>query len=253
MPASADNNRPPFGHTVALSDAFERARMGAGFDERLRLSAWCFDLAEWMPWLREAEALLDAPERARVQLRLRPGDRDALTLTYALHRLALAAVLECDPSQVALLRDAVGRPCLLEKDIWTSLTHTDGFAAVAISRASAVGIDLELATRAMDMPEIAERVCHVVEADGLKGRLPAEYASALLALWVRKEALLKMAGVGLGEEMNTFQAPADIVVRLPGDHVGHAVVRMVMLGPAWVAAIASDGSGPEIATDWLHP
>jgi len=88
-------------------------------------------LVAWRPWLDEAAGLLDAAERERVNRRRRASDRDALTLSYALHRLFLAAVLETAPEEVVLARDALGCPQLGDGQATTSLSHTDDFVAFA--------------------------------------------------------------------------------------------------------------------------
>ena len=220
------------------------------------LLALFFDLAAWRPWLHEALSLLDEAEQARVRRKHRPNDRDELALAYALHRLVLGSVLGQDPTAVALDRDGSGRPYLPGDALHTSLSHADGFAAVAVSRLGAVGIDLELATRAAEMPAIADHVWHPDEAKALAALPEAEQAIALLQLWVRKEALLKAAGIGLSREMHSFVAPAEQALPLPladgGDGPVRAIVRMLDVGPAWLAALASvDGNGPRVA--WLHP
>jgi 4'-phosphopantetheinyl transferase len=220
------------------------------------LLALFFDLAAWRPWLHEALSLLDDAERARVHRKHRPDDRDELALSYALHRLVLGSVLGEDPAAVALDRDAAGRPCLAGDALHTSLSHADGFAAVAVSRHGAVGIDLELATRTADMLPIADHIWHPDEAKALASLPESEQATTLLQLWVRKEALLKAAGIGLSREMHSFVAPADQPLPLPladgGDAVVRAIVRMLDVGPAWLAALASvDGNGPRVA--WLRP
>ena len=73
-----------------------------GGDVRGGVLALFFDLAAWRPWLGDAVLLLDDTERERARRKHRASDRDDLALTYALHRLVLARVLECDPGAVAL-------------------------------------------------------------------------------------------------------------------------------------------------------
>ena len=251
---------------AGLRRAFDRAWQQAGIavdggnaqdpDAGHTLLALFFDLAAWRPWLHEALSLLDDAEQARVHRKHRPGDRDELALAYALHRLVLGSVLGEDPAAVVLGRDAAGRPCLPGDALHTSLSHADGFVAVAISGQGVVGIDVELATRAADMPAIADHVWHPDEAKALAALPQPEQATALLRLWVRKEALLKAAGIGLSREMHSFVAPAGQPLPLPladgGDGVVRAVVRMLDVGPAWLAALASvDGNGPQVA--WLQP
>lgn len=210
------------------------------------------DLHDWRPWLGEAQALLDPPEALRVRRRVKAEDRDALALSYAMHRLLLGAILDLDPADVPLDRDAQGCPRLGNGALSTSLSHADGFAALAASAVGAVGVDLEPATRAGALPEIAERVCDPGEAAALAGLAPADYGTALLALWVRKEALLKAAGVGLSREMSSFRAPEETALPLSPDSAETTRIRMLDAGPLCVAAVAAP---PRLAVDsaWLRP
>lgn len=72
-------------------------------------------------------------------------------------------------------------------------------------------------------------------------RLRRMSARALLELWVRKEALLKAAGIGLELEMDHFTAPEATPLPLPGPRfAGQRVeLRRVHAGDAWVMAVAS--------------
>lgn len=223
-----------------LSTAFDRA-LPAGDWPRLAHAGVLVGLVEtpaWRPWLADAQALIDAEERARAERQRRAQDREALTLAYAMHRLLLARALRVPPAAVALGRDDLGCPRLADGAVHTSLSHARGWVAVAIAADGPVGIDLEPATRASELPEIAARICHPSEAAALAGLDTPRRAAALLALWVRKEAFLKAEGIGLAREMADFRA-ADgdrlASTSVPG---GYVDVRMVEAGTDCVVAVA---------------
>jgi 4'-phosphopantetheinyl transferase len=208
---------------------------------------------DWHPWVPEALASLRPAERARVLRRRDGAGRDALALAYALHRMLLGAALGLDPAAVPLERDRNGCPRLLGGLAQTSLSHADGAIAFAVTRAGPVGIDLERASRAATMPEIADRICHPADVAALAERTGADRCSALLELWVRKEALLKAAGIGLAIEMDGFALAAGAVVAaLPGLAIPATRVRMLEVGHGYVAAVAGP---PEVTVDsrWLRP
>src|SRR5690606_972083 len=136
---------------------------------------------------------------------------------------------------------ALGRPCLPGGDMHTSLSHANGAMAVAVARRGPIGIDMEPSARAAQMEEIAGAVLHTSEQDALAACSGPARDAALLALWVRKEALLKAAGIGLAREMQGFPAPEATPVPLPaveGPDGEDAVLRMVDAGRGWVAAVA---------------
>lgn len=238
-----------------FADAWRREDGALGCLAGQDMLALFFDLADWKPWLDDARLLLDEPELERVRRKQRTRDREDLALGYALHRLVLGCALGRDPERVALDRDPLGRPCLRDDALQTSLSHASAAVAIAVSRHGCVGIDLESTVRAVEMPEIAERVAHPTEAGELALLPETERAAALLRLWVRKEALLKAAGIGLAREMDSFRGPAGEALALPaadGPDGTEAIIHMLEIGPDWVAAIAGP---PPAATRsfWLRP
>ena len=199
-----------------------------------------FDLGHWWPWLAEAAALIDAEEAARAARQRLQRNREMLVLAYALHRLLLATVLGCTSGDVALGRDAKGCPRLRDDRLFTSLSHAGQRVAIALAGAGPVGIDIEPAGRAPDMPELAARVAHPDELDQLSTLAPGALGEALLAMWVRKEALLKAAGIGLELEMDRFVAPPDVALPLPGDTFrGRSVALRALHDPGWACAVAT--------------
>jgi 4'-phosphopantetheinyl transferase len=239
---------------MELPTAFEHALPSAHWPLRARGGTLAvFVAAEaWAPWNAEAFDLLDPGERERVLRKRRPDDRALTTLAYACHRLLLGAVLECAPGKVPLCRDARGCPVVAGDRFLTSLSHADGLVAIAVSSAGPVGIDIEPATRAGEMGEIAGRVCHPRELAALAALPGSERERALLSLWVRKEALLKAAGIGMAVEMDRFEAPADRVLALPGNaRNGTATIRLFDGGERFLAAVAAAPGA--IASAWLAP
>lgn len=240
----------PVGLAQAFLDALP-ARDWMGVARSHALVA-LFELDDWKAWLPQAGQLLDDAEQARVARRRRRGDRENLTLAYALHRLFLGAALGLDPANVPLGRDERGCPRLGSLSASTSLSHTDEYLAMAVCRRGCVGVDIEPAARTAGMPEIAAQVCHPAEAERLAGAGERAEGEALLALWVRKEALLKAAGVGLAREMNSFQAPEGVALPLDDAPEGGQVrLHMLNAGPAAMAAVAAPPETP-VRAAWLR-
>lgn len=205
------------------------------------------ELTPWLPWLPQAAELLSGPEAQRASRQRRPGDRDGLILAYALHRLFLARLLDLETTQVPLQRDALGCPRLAGLPAQTSLSHTRDAVAFAFSRSGPVGIDIEASSRAEAMAELAERVCHRDELTQLASLPTAERNTALLGAWVRKEAYLKAAGVGLACEMSEFAAPegATLELAIAAGHLPGAVqTRILPALPGYLTAIACTPGTP---------
>lgn len=235
-------NRVPM---MGLHEAVRRSMDGRGVIADQQVRVFLAELERWSPWLADADDLLDQRERAKVARFLRQQDVRMLTMSYALHRSLLAQVLQVHPEDVPIGRDQKGQPVLHAHRLRTSLSHADGLAAFAISNAGPVGVDIEPAVRQGSMSEIRAQVCHASEhleyPDSPAGAL------ALLGLWVRKEALLKAAGVGLGREMSSFSAPDRTPVCLEPDLAGELVAQMLDAGCNCVAAVAAR---PQVSVDW---
>ncbi|MGH8061423.1 MAG: 4'-phosphopantetheinyl transferase family protein, partial [Pseudoxanthomonas sp.] len=165
------------------------------------------DVRDWKSYLPDALMFLDAAENLRMRRKRHQGDREVLALAYALHRLLLGHALGIEPATVPLWRDAAGCPRVGDNLVHTSLSHAGDWIALAVSRAGPVGVDIEPLSRMDQLPEMAGVICDSSELAELETHAVDQRGSALLALWVRKEALLKAAGTGLSVEMNGFAAP----------------------------------------------
>ncbi|QOW18809.1 4'-phosphopantetheinyl transferase superfamily protein [Lysobacter ciconiae] len=245
----AGPNPDRFGLRAAFRTALPSADWPSGSSAQVAVAL--FELADWMTWLDDAALLLDAGDLARAQRQRRPQDQDRLILTYALHRLLLGARMGVDAVAVPLLRDALGCPRLQDAAISTSLTHAGRWVAAAVTGAGPVGVDIEPAERTAVMAKIASRVCHPNELAALAGMDVAAYRRALLALWVRKEALLKAAGVGMAREMDTFEAPDESSQPLSPPEPQLTHLQMLDIGPELVGAIAAP-PGASVETVWMR-
>lgn len=171
---------------------------------RCEATAWLLPLSAWRAeWPRLARALPAAQQQRLLAIRDPARRRDRM-LAAALHRQFLSQALGVPAERLPLYRSAGGQPRLAVPGLHTSLAHADGVVAIALAQGGAVGVDVEMRATAPLMP-IADLVCSAAELRTL-ARDHAPEAS-LLALWVRKEAVLKAAGVGLARPMSAFDAP----------------------------------------------
>lgn len=237
---------------MPLRAAFSRAWAstdGAFGSSPGQIAVGLFDAGDWLDWLPEAMLLLHESELARVA-RLRNAALRGLRIrAYALHRLALGQVLGVDPSRVPLYRDSLGCPRVVGDQVWTSLSHADHAIAVAVSVDGPVGIDVERKQRCHAMADIAERVCHPDELARLAGCPHQDMESALLELWVAKEALLKAAGIGLELEMDRFAIDAAPDCEALG-RARHLPVRLLDVDGEWVLAVAG-APGARVVGGWI--
>lgn len=139
-------------------------------------------------------ALLTAEDYEQLSSRAEPRRRQLLG--RACRRALLAAAVDTDPMRLVFAQAPGGKPFLLEHALSFSIAHSRTALALAWSRDDIrLGIDIEDRARRARMAEIANSTFSPAEiaAWDAAGR----DRSFWLAIWTRKEALLKCNGLGL--------------------------------------------------------
>lgn len=168
------------------------------------------DSATLTTHVSEAEYLLDADERSRAARFHFERDRSVYLLAHALWRMVLGVCLEVEAIAVPLVRMPSGQPRLPGTPLATSLSHSSGWVAIAVGHAITLGVDIERSPVRIALDDLLTTICTPSEAANMR-KLPAmARETALLALWTRKEALLKAFGTGL------LEAPSTLSAAMPG-------------------------------------
>jgi 4'-phosphopantetheinyl transferase len=167
-------------------------------------------------------AMLDPGERQRSAAYLRAEDSDRFLLGAVMVRLILAHDLDCEPSDVRLDRrcrdcgrphgkvrlatDRLGRGDPLE----VSVSHSGRWVTVAATRAGAVGVDVERIDPRLDHLGIGRIALTESEQNHLSAVPTDARAAAFTRWWVRKEAVVKAVGDGLGAPLGAVElSPPD--------------------------------------------
>jgi hypothetical protein len=127
------------------------------------------------------------------------------------YRLLIRAVAEATGvpvADVSLGREPAGRPIVVgpADHAKVSLAHTPGLVVVAVSSGREVGVDAE-GVRQVDAVRLARRWLGVRDVRWLVSLPEAERTEAFLWLWTHKEALGKMAGIGLRGDSLRAEVP----------------------------------------------
>lgn len=85
--------------------------------------------------------------------------------------------------------DAAGKPSLLDSEFFISISHTDGYVAIAHSRNFEVGLDIELSSR-----NVLPVACRFMPRELLDGVSLGVANRVALCHWCAKEALFKITG-----------------------------------------------------------
>jgi 4'-phosphopantetheinyl transferase len=140
-----------------------------------------------------------------------------------------------------------------------NVSHSGGIVAVAISRAGAVGVDVEAIRPVDDRDELARRVFTVDERARLQALPPETRDEAFFTGWTRKEAFVKALGEGLShplDQVDVTLAPGDAarVLRVAGDAAAAARWTIDCLPPTdgFVGALAVCGPADVRWYRWNH-
>lgn len=165
--------------------------------------------ADARQWLTDAE-------RARADALRKAGDRADFIAAHALVRLAAARVLEVDPGALTVEQQCPtcglrghGRPAIAQApELHVSLSHTRGYVA-AVADTAPVAVDVERLVRDGDPERLDGLAATVLTAAERRLVLTAaEPERAFTALWVRKEALIKLGRAELDSLVDVNAAAA---------------------------------------------
>jgi 4'-phosphopantetheinyl transferase len=186
------------------------------------VEVWRADLS---PWFCD-HGVLSAEERARAA-RFRLGaDRARWIKGRSLLRLMLGRYLDADPRRVRIELGVNGKPEVQGSPVAFNLAHSGDLALYAFASGSAIGIDVELLGRELDVPATAERALGLEEAQRLRALPAPARRPEFLKSWVRYEAALKCGGGRLG-----LPVAYDRLSLLDIDLAPHAVGALATGGP----------------------
>ncbi|MFD3567479.1 4'-phosphopantetheinyl transferase family protein [Streptomyces sp. NPDC058671] len=209
-------------------------------------------------------ALLDSVEQERIPLLRRAEDRRRFIAGRALLRTAAAGYLGRAPRRVEVVAHCPdcdrnhGKPELPGTGLQVSVSHSGDRVAVAVTRAGAVGIDVEEIGASVSPTELLPHVIGPAEP-----RTPAHAtASGFHRMWTRKEAVLKATGLGLRVPLSEIGVSApeeDPRVLFLGGPAARPAEDFVLAdlepGAGCAAAVAVIGGGPLTFTAYSrsHP
>jgi 4'-phosphopantetheinyl transferase len=167
---------------------------------------WQASLAGYAPLqLDEFAASLSPAEAQRAsQFATQRLARRYIAARGVVRRLC-ADYLQIEPAEVDLRLTPTGKPYIDGAALSLSISHCNDDLLLVLSRAGEVGCDIECTERrSMDFLSIAERYYSPAEYQDLLQLGPGEQEKRFLALWVCKEALLKLDGRGIAAGLTGF-------------------------------------------------
>ena len=198
------------------------------------------------------ERTLSRDERERARRYAAPRDRRRFVVARGLLRALLGRYLERDPASVAFAYGRSGKPELAggqnEADLRFNLAHSGGVVLYAFARGRAVGVDVEELRPLDEFDALSRTVFSLREREELQAQPPSRRLRAFFDGWVRKEAVLKGSGDGLGAELpatevSLARSDGPLPRAVHGDDRARTTwtLRNVPMGPRYAAAVAVAG------------
>jgi 4'-phosphopantetheinyl transferase len=154
-----------------------------------------------------AEHLLSAAECARASRLATATLRRRYLQAHALLHSLLRAYTRSQRCEIGY--HANGKPYLAapqcEPRLEFNLSHTGEMVVIALVRGHEVGVDVESMRPLDDLPSLIGAICTPDEQAHLARLGDAARVTAFYWLWTRKEAWLKLHGVGLVGDMATIE------------------------------------------------
>lgn len=203
-----------------------------GIPKPARIVVWCWSLND----TPAREGWLSGDERRRANRFHFAADRRRFVAAHTGLRGLLAIATGGHPAGLRLRTGEFGKPSIDAdptvaapgKPMHFNLSHSGELAAVAVSTAGEVGVDVERHREVDQWEAIAERHFTRAEADGLTkptglaASNAADRRQRFFNLWTGKEAVVKLLGAGLSFPLTAFETPGATAatgwITLPSDN-----------------------------------
>ena len=226
------------------------------------LHVWHTDLAVSQEVIDRLFGLLDRDEQSKADRFLVPEARTQHIVSHALLRAAIAKYLAIAPEDVLYRKTAKGKPELAQNfGLYFNLSHTHGTAAIAITRAGRVGVDVEQIRDNLKPLELAKRFFSPRECDWLQSQPTSERLHAFFLCWTAKESYIKACGGGLSMGLDSFaiipgtgNAPLQIDVYEQPEESMKWTIWQINLKPGLCAAVAAEAQNLVVRVgEWTRP
>jgi len=218
---------------------------------------WRASLAPARARVAELARTLSDEERERMARWTAPRDQRRFAVARGSLRELLGRYLDRDPASVAFAYGPAGKPELdgaqNRAGLRFNVAHSGDVALYAVTIGRRVGVDVEALRPLAELSELSRMVFSERERAELWSHPPSRRVPAFFDGWVRKEAVLKALGHGLGAGLDT----TEVALARGGGRLLRAVdgdagacdgwtLASVPMGSRYVAAVAVEGEPPRI-------
>jgi phosphopantetheinyl transferase len=174
---------------------------------------------------------LNMEERDRCSRFATPELRRRFIVSHAGLRQILAGYLNSAPSDLTFCQTPSGKPNLAEAPLRFNLSHSADANLLAVATAE-VGADIERARPVTSLASLAARHFAGPELEAMRNSY--DPLQAFFQTWTRKEAVIKLVGLGLATSLQ------DLDTSPHGDSIGIPVAWKFRKNCCWLADFATD-------------
>ncbi len=195
------------------------------------------------------ERILNREELKRAHRFIDPIRRYRFIASHYILRIILGNHVSIEPELIEFIHSPAGKPILTGKSsdygIHFSMAHSKDLAIYAISKTSPIGIDLEWIREMPDARSIARRYYTDPEYTALIALEPTMFFQAFLWIWIAKESILKLNGIGIAGLrticVGSIIQPESLQSELPRRFMINDQISLILFRPAggYLAAVSS--------------
>jgi 4'-phosphopantetheinyl transferase len=153
-------------------------------------------------------SVLDESEREAARRFHFHVDRQRYVVAHGILRLLLGTYVGAAPGALHFTGGEFGKPALATRAglpvVEFNLSHSGDLIAVAVTRGSPVGVDVEAVIELPDAEALAAHVFSAAERVALRRVADVDRMRAFFSCWTRKEAYIKGTGLGLSAGLDYF-------------------------------------------------
>ncbi|MCH9672477.1 MAG: 4'-phosphopantetheinyl transferase superfamily protein [Gammaproteobacteria bacterium] len=194
------------------------------------VAIWHIDLAQHAASEAHYWLMLSDAERTRAQRLKVSRKRTEYVVVRAMLRHCLATQTACVPQAIEFAFAEHGKPFVRGHGVHFNVSHSHGYALIAIASGFEVGIDVEKVRPGVNSQRLARRFFSPLECQTLGELAESDRARGFFTCWARKEAVIKCDGRGVSIGLDRF----DVSIR------AHEPARLLRTG--WDTSVAEQWS-----------
>jgi 4'-phosphopantetheinyl transferase len=160
--------------------------------------------------INEYESYLSESEKQRAARFHFEIDQNNFKIGRAVLRKILAGYIDRSPADLNFQYSEKGKPLLSDTHLQFNLSHTKEAFLIGCSQTQAIGVDIELISRNIDVIALSREIMSAAEKDYFLSQPAARQKEIFFRVWTRKEAFVKALGIGIGTNLKNINT-------IPGD------------------------------------